>query len=509
MADDVKLTFTGNAADAEKAIAQLERKYDTLEQKIKRLGTASRQAAKDSSSGWESLGNTIGSVATKYVSIAAAIKIASDAAAAAAENNKRAQDRLSDFASTFRETEVKFQVQTGLQGAGSAAAIDRVVNQLRRTPVTDLQSAIAISQQVASAGFTQADVQSGASTGAVLDLLAGTNSVGRSVTDPKEMVKSLSMTLKGSGVTSPTAGDIRNFGGTLTELFDASTIEFSDLKQLAPKLAPLKQFGVDLKLATSAFAGLVDVMGGERGATGLATFVSRTATATNVEERKRTLISAGIDPNSVAMAEGGVGFFDALDVIRNKMKGMKQEDQNRFLENMYGQETMPAAAYLLSDEGFARVQEFRNRVENPDVFNRNVDAFRNSRFANNQRMQLAGNDAMRSTLEQTPLTFAEVRQGITAGADRARSFVDLSGGGYLQRMAARTSISMGEFGFGAMASAGEMFGMQPSDLGFKPSGEKGESTRKLQEQSLEMLRSINRNLSEKNQKRQGAAEGNN
>lgn len=42
MSDDVKLTFTGNSADAEKAIAQLERKYDALEQKIKRLKTATK-----------------------------------------------------------------------------------------------------------------------------------------------------------------------------------------------------------------------------------------------------------------------------------------------------------------------------------------------------------------------------------------------------------------------------------------------------------------------------------
>lgn len=42
MADDVKMTFTGNAADAERAIAQLEKKYDALENKIKRLKTTAK-----------------------------------------------------------------------------------------------------------------------------------------------------------------------------------------------------------------------------------------------------------------------------------------------------------------------------------------------------------------------------------------------------------------------------------------------------------------------------------
>jgi hypothetical protein len=51
VADDVKMTFTGNAADAERAIAQLERKYDSLENKIKRL----KSTSKEGGSGFEKM----------------------------------------------------------------------------------------------------------------------------------------------------------------------------------------------------------------------------------------------------------------------------------------------------------------------------------------------------------------------------------------------------------------------------------------------------------------------
>lgn len=47
MADDVKLTFTGDSAGAEKALAQLERKYDALENKVKRIKAVTKPDGRD------------------------------------------------------------------------------------------------------------------------------------------------------------------------------------------------------------------------------------------------------------------------------------------------------------------------------------------------------------------------------------------------------------------------------------------------------------------------------
>lgn len=62
MADDVKLIFTGDSAAAEKALANLERKYDALEAKIKRIGTATKDSARDGVSGFQAMADSTGAV---------------------------------------------------------------------------------------------------------------------------------------------------------------------------------------------------------------------------------------------------------------------------------------------------------------------------------------------------------------------------------------------------------------------------------------------------------------
>lgn len=110
MADDVKLTFTGNSADAEKAIAQLERKYDALEQKIKRSGAVSKKVADESAMSFAKMGQAITSSASALTGISGPADVASAAWRVATnevntylERTKRAASASATYAQTLEQ----------------------------------------------------------------------------------------------------------------------------------------------------------------------------------------------------------------------------------------------------------------------------------------------------------------------------------------------------------------------------------------------------------------------
>lgn len=381
------LVITGSTADAEAAVARLERRFDALENKIAQAGKKS----KDSGDAWDS---SIGGIAAKYVTITAVIGSVGTALKAVGDENTKLLNQLDEFAARNSQTTLKLQIQGAMTSPEVRAMMPGLEKSLMATPSANMDNALKIQTQLASSGFKGEDVKSGEALKAMLDIKAATNQFGESIGDEAEAAKSLSMLLKAGGSANPSAKEMRNLGGSIVSLFESSDVQFPDFKQLAPKISGLKNFGLSMEESVATFSALTDVMGGNKADTGLAQFVSRTATAGAFPERAAELKKLGLSPEDVAMAPGGKSITETIDLMRTRMKALPQAEQNQIVAKLYGEEAGPSASYLMSDAGSEKMKEYIGKASNRVPFERNVSAFQESRYAANARMGISKDFAL-------------------------------------------------------------------------------------------------------------------
>lgn len=95
MADpNVKMKFTGDAANAEAAIARLEKRYDALEAKIRNTNATSKRGSKEA-------GDAVGALAGRFAAIASPIALATTALRLYNDSLKDTEDRQKKVAGTF------------------------------------------------------------------------------------------------------------------------------------------------------------------------------------------------------------------------------------------------------------------------------------------------------------------------------------------------------------------------------------------------------------------------
>jgi hypothetical protein len=107
MSKPVELRFSGHEADAIRAIAALERKYDNLEQKIKRGSEALKNQAKAGKDALGDQSSMLDGVVAKYITLAGALQLVGNEYQNMRERGKEA-----------------LETQTGLQGSFEALAIN-------------------------------------------------------------------------------------------------------------------------------------------------------------------------------------------------------------------------------------------------------------------------------------------------------------------------------------------------------------------------------------------------
>lgn len=100
---EVSMKFSGTAADAERAIAQLERKYANLENKIKHLGQSSRRSSMDGAKGFAELAARAVDVASPIAVATAAIRTYNAAIQDKLALEKKSADATVNFAAAFRQ----------------------------------------------------------------------------------------------------------------------------------------------------------------------------------------------------------------------------------------------------------------------------------------------------------------------------------------------------------------------------------------------------------------------
>jgi hypothetical protein len=313
-------------------------------------------------------------------------------------------------------------------------------------------------------------VKSGAALQAVLDIKAATGQFGENIGDPGQAAKTLAKLVKGSGNANPAAADLERMGASMVSLFQASDVQMPDFEMLAPKMSSLKNFGLSDEQALGAFAALTEVSSPEKGATGLSAFVTRTAAAGASNERVKALAELGLAPEDVAMAKGGKGFDETVELLRTKFGEKSQEDRNRLLTELYGEEGQAAAAELLSDSGRQRTQSFVRAAGDRDPFNKNVAAFRESRYARDYKMGLESEFA--TMANDTGTTWDEFNKGRAADLAQRNK-----GAPWYERM----NNNYGDWVEGAMMGIPQAAGMTPEESGWMGQDRRPDVERRIAE----------------------------
>lgn len=393
--------------------------------------------------------------ALKVMGIGAAYKLVTDGIQMAVAENVKFNAGIQSAVDLLAEQELKLQIQGGMLPAEVEAQMPQIQKALQATPAVDVGKAIAIQTQTASSGFKAEDVASGAALDATLQLMAATNEFGQRAADPKQSMQSISMYLKGSQNQAPSADMILKTGGKLATIFKESDVQFQDLEQLAKKAAGLTQAGLSESEQLSAFSVVRDVFGAEKGATGLSGFVTRTSTAAATKERVKALKSAGLKPQDVDIAKGGDQLIPTLEKISAAMHKMTAEQQNIFLNEMYGEEVQNQAAFLLKPENIQKLKDRVAAQDNSTILKDNVETFRGSRFARNQGIANAKVFAERKIdQDRGGTTWKEYREA--ADAQRAQMQAEGTIGGARRTFGAITG--------GAYAYAAEGLGFAPPTI---------------------------------------------
>lgn len=375
----VNLVFTGDSADAQAAIAKLERKYDELARKMTSVNNKTREPKGDTDD-WN---NSLDATVLKLGAAGGAMLALRAVGAGVGEEIKAWLDRLDDVAKKLPKESVKLEIQAGLKRGDFDKLMPQIEKELTETPVTDVKGAIAIQTQLASSGFKQADVDSGAALGQILDLKAATASFGEGDVDEKQAAKTSSMTLKGYGMEN-SAANMRVLNQKWTSLFKESDVQMGDFEQFAPKLSGLKNFGMTLNEALGTFSAGAEVLGGNKADSGLANFVDRAATAGAHPERVDALAEVGIKPEDIQFGANGKSFLDNLDTMRKKFSAADVGTRNNVISKTFGQDAAPMANYLLSDEGFERTKKLVESAGDTSAYDTGLKTFQNSRFARQQ-----------------------------------------------------------------------------------------------------------------------------
>lgn len=133
MADDVKLKFAGDAADGERAIAQLERKYESLENKLKRLFDLSKRGSKEAKDGFLLMENSIGSVGAALTGISspmdAFLKLIQAAKAEYddfLQRQEKSKNKTLDFAHAMEKLAVDLHGDQSLPVAAAEKEVQRL-----------------------------------------------------------------------------------------------------------------------------------------------------------------------------------------------------------------------------------------------------------------------------------------------------------------------------------------------------------------------------------------------
>ena len=391
----------------------------------------------------QSIGQAAMAAGTKIAGMAAAYVSVSYAVGKVVEQNMKLSQIMDESSVKTAESELKLMIQGGFTPAAIEKQMPAIAEAVKAVPSTDLVGATQLQTQIASSGFKQGDVESGAMLKEFLNVKAAMNQFGKSTGDLAETVKYTGMYLKSQGGDLGAQG-VRDLAAPLTKIFEVSDLQFRDMQQLAEVGAALKNYGLKQDEQLATFSALVDVMPGAQAATGLKNFATITATAGGDKKLAKTLKEIGLKPEDVAMATGGKEIIPTLKLMGEKLNAMKPEDKNIALEKLYGRENVAAASLMLTPEFVAKVeQRIVDQQAGGATYGRNVQTFAESPYARQQRAVLKKDMAAREAAGAVKMTWEEFWNNVEAEQLKQMDKVRQSNAGHHVRSFLRDNLGEG------------------------------------------------------------------
>lgn len=335
---EVTTTFFANAQAAETAIAQLEKKYDRLENAIRNVSKRSKED--DGSEKVAKWATRVASLAAGYIGISSAIGTATRAQE---ELNRKADEAAIKYDVLVR----KVRVQAGLTELQGEQAKGRMQASALKAGVS-FETAAGGAEEMISRGFDTSMV-TGGGLDQILATIKATNSDPATI---KQQVAAYAQLLSAAGL-EKTSDNLEKVTVAVQRIFKGTPLQAADLQALAPKIQGVSGvMGYDEALAQ--FALMREKAGPDVAATALKIIYERLQTAGGEKSSMEALARMGIKPGDVDLV--GEDSRTVLDRLATGLDKLKPEERATAMKDLFGQEAMSAATGLIRDRG--KIDEF-------------------------------------------------------------------------------------------------------------------------------------------------------
>lgn len=404
----VQIKFTGTSAEAERAITSLEKKYESLEGKIKSLKrNSSTSGIQAQMQKWSaSLTQTLAG----YVSITGAIsKIISlnEQLLKQADEYANKQDRLSRA----------FAIQAGMNAIQGKAAQASINAEAVRAGI-GVEKAAGAATQLVSSDFTPAQAQGPA----LRELLGAMAAAGDKEGDPEKFALSVSQLIAAANL-SKSSKSIRRVGQDIYALKKGGNLNAEDMEFIAPKIQGFINQGGTLEEGLATFTAMKDTTNREQAATASKIMWERLMGA-NGRKVGDHLKKIGLKATDVDFI--GETQTEVATRIRDAIAKLPKEKQQPAIQGIFGNDAGSAVTGYLSR--IDRVQELLKAQSNSQGYDDAIGTVRQGRdFVAKQQavrreLQITGKaDDVTSVLDE--LEMANREAGVSEFRIQARRFM--------------------------------------------------------------------------------------
>lgn len=333
--ENVQIVFSANTEQARALFAEIASGQDRIARKTD--DTNAKMSATD---------KALGRVARQWISIEAAVNIATNAIQRHHAEVQKAVDRHR----TLEDIANRVATQGGF-ARGQEGNVGRMVADVARRNRVDVSSAGSAVEQLISSGFNANEALArGGSGDEFLGMLHAINATGRGQ-DPRSLALAMSKFLTGTGQ-QLNARSVRGLGQPLFNLFQGTNIQAQHLENLGPVAASLTNRGMSPNEQLAVFSSLVDIMEPSVAATGLSSVTARLATSAQSAEVGRGLKMLGLKPGDVDMV--GESFVDVIDRLGRGASSVDPSSAAGAYKLIAGQEHLKTLESLVATSGTSR-----------------------------------------------------------------------------------------------------------------------------------------------------------
>lgn len=337
----VKMKFFADAAAAERAIVQLEKKYDTLERKITEVSRRSKKGTEDGIAGLikqqftaEKTANAINILANNFVGLT--------------RFQSEYRQEVERSAIALDEVIRKFRIQQGLTGLSGEAARN-LASKIGTEAGVSQESVLRIGKELISTGF-QDPLQSGAAKSVIAFLQASAQDVDSAPLE--EIVSAFAQQLTASGQTK-NARNLLNIGVQTRALFEKQELQAPDLIEFARVRGLATALGINQEEFLSAATVLRGAQQAPQAATGFANFLAKLSAPKGRETK--ALNELGLAATDVDLV--GENLQTVLSRLSGAVQALPAERRSPALAGLFGAEaTNQQAARALIDAAGGKFQ---------------------------------------------------------------------------------------------------------------------------------------------------------